>query len=78
VNLYIFLTPRIIRNPGEASAVTKQKRDAATYHHETQMEPSTFKYKEETIEVLKSRHVPEPLKEEQLNEGEQREPKVIE
>ena len=43
VNLYIFLTPRIIRNPAEALAVTKEKRDDANYHHETgwEEEPSS-------------------------------------
>ena len=65
VNLYIFLTPRIIRNPSEAFAVTKEKRDHAQYHHETGWESDTFKYKEDTREVLKSRHVPEALKEQE-------------
>jgi len=83
VNLYIFLTPRIIRNPAEAFAVTKEKRDHANYHHETGWETSTFKYREDTREVLKSRHVPERLQEEgQQNEVEHeeepREPKTIE
>ena len=68
VNLYIFLTPRIIRNPAEASAVTREKRDHANYHHETGFEGETFKYREDTREVLKSRHVPFTVKEEQQNE----------
>jgi len=77
VNLYIFLTPRIIRNPAEALAVTKQKRDDAQYHHETGWEIEPFKYKENTREVLKSRHVPAEIKVEEP-EMEQREPQVIE
>jgi len=70
VNLYIFLTPRIIRNPAEARAVTKEKRDHANYHHETGWEDETFKYKENTREVLKSRHIPSTVKEKQQNEEE--------
>jgi len=78
VNLYIFLTPKIIRNPAEASMVTKEKRDHANYHHETGWEDGTFEYRENTREVLKSRHVPESLKVEEPDDVEQREPKVIE
>jgi general secretion pathway protein D len=74
VNLYIFLTPRIIRNPSEARAVTKEKRDHANYHHETGWEGETFKYREDTRDVLKSRHVPATVKEEQQNEEEHKEP----
>ena len=77
VNLYIFLTPRIIRNPAEALAVTKQKRDDANYHHETGWEVEPFKYKENTREVLKSRHVPATIEVEEP-QMEQREPQVIE
>jgi general secretion pathway protein D len=77
VNLYIFLTPRIIRNPAEALAVTKQKRDDANYHHETGWEMEPFKYKENTREVLKSRHVPAAIEVEEPH-VEQREPQVIE
>jgi len=77
VNLYIFLTPRIIRNPAEALAVTKQKRDDANYHHETGWEIEPFKYKENTREVLKSRHVPATIEVEEPH-VEQREPQVIE
>jgi len=78
VNLYIFLTPRIIRNPAEALTVTKEKRDHANYHHETGWEEGTFEYKENTREVLKSRHAPETLEIEEPQDVEQREPKVIE
>ncbi len=74
VNLYIFLTPRIIRNPAEALAVTKEKRDHANYHHETGWEDETFKYRENTREVLKSRHIPFPMKEEEQKEEEHKEP----
>jgi general secretion pathway protein D len=74
VNLYIFLTPRIIRNPSEARAVTKEKRDHANYHHETGWEGETFKYKENTREVLKSRHVPSTVTEEEQHEVEHKEP----
>ncbi len=58
VNLYIFLTPRIIRNPGEAFAVTEEKRDHANYHHETGWEKDTFKFKENTKDILRLRHTP--------------------
>ena len=78
VNLYIFLTPRIIRNPAEGEVITREKRDHANYHHETGFEGETFKYKENTSEVLKSRHIPQTIKDEQQNEVEEREPKVIE
>ncbi|MEN8232037.1 MAG: type II secretion system secretin GspD [Thermodesulfobacteriota bacterium] len=74
VNLYIFLTPRIIRNPTEARAVTEEKRDHADYHHETGWEGETFKYKENTREVLKSRHIPSTVKEEEQKEEEHKEP----
>ena len=63
VNLYIFLTPRIIRNPAEALAVTNEKKEDATYHHEGDWSSDTFKYREETREILRERHTPEPLKE---------------
>ena len=65
VNLYIFLTPRIIRNPAEAADVTREKADDAEYHHETEVAPSTFKYKEESIEVLRERHTPATVKKEE-------------
>jgi general secretion pathway protein D len=68
VNLYIFLTPRIIRNPAEALAVTKEKRDHAEYHHETGFEGETHKYKEDTREVLKSRHTPSTIQKEEHKE----------
>ena len=74
VNLYIFLTPRIIRNPSEMQAITTEKRDHANYHHETGFEGETFKYKENTREVLKSRHVPSTIKAEEQHEEEQKEP----
>ena len=77
VNLYIFLTPRIIRNPAEANAVTKEKKDDAIYHHESGWAEDTFRYKENTSEVLKSRHVPSVIRTEH-HEEEEREPKVIE
>lgn len=74
VNLYIFLTPRIIRNPAEARAVTEEKWDHAKYHHETGFEGEPYKYKENTREVLKSRHVPSTVKEKEQNEEEYKEP----
>jgi type II secretory pathway component GspD/PulD (secretin) len=74
VNLYIFLTPRIIRNPTEAKAVTKEKRDHAEYHHETGWGEGTFKYRENTREVLKSRHAPQTIRNEEQHEEEHREP----
>ncbi|MBW1916388.1 MAG: hypothetical protein JRI86_15890 [Deltaproteobacteria bacterium] len=74
VNLYIFLTPRIIRNPAEALAVTREKRDHANYHHETGWDDDTFKYKENTREVLKSRHVPQTIKDEEQGGEEYKEP----
>jgi general secretion pathway protein D len=78
VNLFIFLTPRIIRNPAEALIVTMEKKDEATYHHEIESDTETFKYKENTREVLKSRHLPHTFKEEQHNDVAPSEPKVIE
>jgi len=78
VNLYIFITPKIIRNPAEALAITEEKRDQAKYHHETGWSQDTNRYKENTREVLKSRHAPESLKVEEPPEMDQREPKVIE
>ena len=74
VNLYIFLTPRIIKNPAEMQAITTEKRDHANYHHETGFEGETFKYKENTREVLKSRHVPSTVTEEEQHEVEHKEP----
>jgi general secretion pathway protein D len=68
VNLYIFLTPKIIRNPAEARIVTKEKRDHAEYHHETGWEQDSFEYRENTREVLKGRHAPRTVR-----EGEQEE-----
>ena len=67
VNLYIFITPRIIRNPSEAIAITKEKRDHAKYHHETGWSEDNNQYKEDTQKVLRERHVPENLKEENLD-----------
>jgi len=74
VNLYIFLTPRIIKNPAEADLITKEKRDHAKYHHETGFEGEPFKYKEDTREVLKSRHVPETVTDEQQDGVDHKEP----
>jgi general secretion pathway protein D len=74
VNLYIFLTPRIIKNPAEADVITKEKRDHAKYHHETGFEGEPFKYKEDTREVLKSRHVPETVTDEQQDGVDHKEP----
>jgi general secretion pathway protein D len=73
VNLYIFLTPRIIRNPAEALAITKKKRDHAIYHHETGWADDSFRYRENTREVLKSRHAPDLMTEEPENEVEHEE-----
>jgi general secretion pathway protein D len=68
VNLYIFITPRIIRNPAEALAITKEKRDQAKYHHEKGFTEDTLQYKEDTIEVLRERHVPANLREEEVEQ----------
>jgi len=62
VNLYIFLTPRIIRNPSEAFDVTKEKRENAINLHGTGLDTEDYKYREDTQEVLKSRHVPQTLR----------------
>jgi len=72
VNLYIFLTPRIIRNPGEAFAVTKEKSDNAAYHHEIEPGAGIFKYKQETREIIRERQIPKPLREEEQTEEEMR------
>ena len=63
VNLYIFLTPRIIRNPSEAIAVTKEKRDSAASEQETVWREK-FKFKEDTREILKTRHKPPTIQNE--------------
>jgi general secretion pathway protein D len=68
VNLYVFVTPRIIRNPAEAIAITNEKRDHAKYHHETGWSEDTGQYKEDTREVLKERHIPENLKDEEMKQ----------
>ena len=74
VNLYIFLTPRIIRNPSEALEVTQEKRDHANLHHDSGWEEETFKYKENTKEVLESRHAPSTIKDGEQHEEEYRKP----
>ncbi|MBW2466505.1 MAG: type II secretion system secretin GspD [Deltaproteobacteria bacterium] len=63
VNLYIFLTPRIIRNPTEAKAVTDEKREDAIHQHETGWETEKFKYKEDTKNILRLRHTPPSMRE---------------
>jgi general secretion pathway protein D len=68
VNLYVFITPKIIRNPAEALAITKEKRDHAKYHHETGWSEDTIQYKEDTREVLRERHIPENLKDEEMKQ----------
>jgi general secretion pathway protein D len=68
VNLYIFLTPRIIRNPSEAFAVTKEKRERALIQSGADPETGSSKYKEDSLEILKERHVPSTLKEQQQDE----------
>jgi general secretion pathway protein D len=62
VNLYIFLTPRIIRNPTEALAVTREKVDNAVYEQKEGLESDAFKFKEDTREILKSRHTPPTMR----------------
>ncbi len=63
VNLYIFLTPRIIRNPTEALAVTKEKRESAAAEQELKEEwNERFRFKEDTEEVLRTRHRPPTLR----------------
>ncbi len=78
VNLYIFLTPRIIRNPSEALAVTKEKRDDANYHHETPAwETNTFKQKEDNGGEKNVKGLPMELQDLQKAGEEQKEPQVI-
>lgn len=74
VNLYIFLTPRIIRNPIEAQMITREKREHADYRHETGWEGETSKYRENTREVLQERHVPQTIKDKEGHANEQKEP----
>jgi general secretion pathway protein D len=63
VNLYIFLTPRIIRNPTEANAVTREKQDDAEYHHSgDDWASETFKYKKESKEDNDAQPAPESIK----------------
>jgi len=71
VNLYIFLTPRIIRNPSEAFAVTKEKRKSALIQSGADPETGSYKYKEDSLEILKERHVPSTLKDQQQDEMDQ-------
>jgi general secretion pathway protein D len=59
VNLYIFLKPRIIRNPGEAQAVTGEKQEDADYHHNSGWADDTFKYKEDSEESGTMEHEPQ-------------------
>ncbi len=73
VNLYIFLTPRIIRNPAEALAVTREMQDAASYHHDPELETETFKYREDTRDVQETGNMPEALDEEQQDAGDLKE-----
>jgi general secretion pathway protein D len=61
VNLYIFLTPRIIRNPTEALAVTKEKRESAVSEQEQEWK-ERFQFKEDTREILRTRHQPPTLR----------------
>ena len=75
VNLYIFLTPRIIRNPAEANAVTDEKKADATFHHESGWAEDTFRYKENREKMLESRHGPETIK---ADEHGHEQPKTIE
>jgi general secretion pathway protein D len=64
VNLYIFLTPRIIRNPTEALAVTREKRESAAAEQALEKEwKDRFRFKEDTEEILRTRHRPPTLKE---------------
>jgi len=72
VNLYIFLTPRIIRNPTEALAVTKEKRDSAVYEQKEGLDSGAFKFKEDTEAILRSRHKPPTMRDDsQVPEEEQ-------
>jgi general secretion pathway protein D len=78
VNLYIFLTPRIIRNPSEALTITREKQEDSTYHHEAGWETDTFKYKVNDEKDQGTEPVPETLILEQNEDVEHMEPKVIE
>jgi len=71
-NLYIFVTPRIIRNPVEATAVTTEKREDAEYHHSKKdWADETFKYRENSPENSKEQQNQEPIKiQEQEKPGE--------
>jgi general secretion pathway protein D len=70
VNLYIFLTPRIIRNPTEALAVTKEKEDEANYRREPRRENETLKYREKPKKGLKERQTP-PIEKEPVETEEE-------
>jgi general secretion pathway protein D len=76
VNLYIFLTPRIIRNPAEAKAVTEEKREDAVLYQESGWSEGTLRYRENENEVLRSRHTPKTIRDEGHSQ-EQREPVEI-
>ena len=50
-----------------------EKQEQANYHHEKGWENETFKYRENTKEVLKERHTPSTMKE-QVEPAEPAEP----
>ena len=65
VNLYIFLTPRIIRNPMEAGNITGEKKEHALMKQGEGAEK--FRFKEDTQAILKSRHMPPTMREDVPN-----------
>ena len=59
-NLYIFLTPRVIKNPAEAATIYQQKRE----HFDTIKEGSIKFYEKHPGEPEKTReNIPEPIQE---------------
>jgi general secretion pathway protein D len=71
-NLYIFLTPRVIKNPGEAAEVFQQKRE----HFDT-IKEGGFKLYERNSKEAQDREpkIPEPIQEPTIEEPQISEPR---
>jgi general secretion pathway protein D len=70
-NLYVFLTPRVIKNPGEAMGIFQQKRDQI----ETIKEGEIKYYEKHSGKAEESITITEPVQE---SEPERVEPRVVE
>jgi general secretion pathway protein D len=68
-NLYVFLTPRVIKNPGEALGIYQQKKE----HIETIKEGEIKYYEKHSEKAEESTTITEPIQ-----KPERVEPRVIE